>query len=426
MGLRGRIIGGVGANAFGQAVTLLVQLLTPPVFLSHWTLSQYGAWLMLSAVPSYFAMSDIGIVTAVGNLMTMDMGRGDAASANRAFQSALVFMLVSAVAILGLTTLVLSTLPISALRESDYRIALNLLVAGVLLAFFNGMAEAIFRATGRYGLGTALGHAARLIEWFGGVVGLLLRGTFAGVALGMLVGRMLGLLLTVSYSVATTTQIRWGLQSASSAQIKVLIKPATSLMAFPFASALSLQGFTLLIGSLFGSASAAVFNVYRTIARVTLQATSVISFAAGPELSRLYAGLERDVLKRLYERVFQLSCLVAVGVPVAVGLLAPLILSRWTRGRVAYHPSLLWPLLIYAVVSSLGHVPRTLLISVNRHTRLAGVTVLLAAAAVALGWLVGKNGSLIATVWVLAITELAATLTAQKLARRELDGPVTA
>jgi hypothetical protein len=57
-----RISLGLGANLFGQVVTVAIQLLSLPVFLHFWSLSRYGEWLMLSAIPAYLSAVDVGIL----------------------------------------------------------------------------------------------------------------------------------------------------------------------------------------------------------------------------------------------------------------------------------------------------------------------------------------------------------------------------
>ena len=54
----------------------------------------------------------------------------------------------------------------------------------VLAALFTGLSEAAFKATGRYALGTSMGHLIRLGEWLGGLIGLLTVGSFPAVAMG--------------------------------------------------------------------------------------------------------------------------------------------------------------------------------------------------------------------------------------------------
>jgi len=85
-----RILSYAQANIFGQIVTVVMQLVSVPLFLHYWDLDKYGKWILLSAVPAYFAMADVGMVAVASNKMAILMSKGEKTEANRVFQSALV------------------------------------------------------------------------------------------------------------------------------------------------------------------------------------------------------------------------------------------------------------------------------------------------------------------------------------------------
>ena len=51
-----------------------------------------------------------------------------------------------------------------------------------MVTLFGGLADAVFKATGRYPQGTMLGNLVRVAEWSGAIVGLAMVGSFSGVA----------------------------------------------------------------------------------------------------------------------------------------------------------------------------------------------------------------------------------------------------
>jgi len=71
MSIKSRILKGIFASGFGQAVTILIQLTGLPIFLHFWGVEKYGEWLILSAIPAYLAMSDFGFACVAANDMTM-------------------------------------------------------------------------------------------------------------------------------------------------------------------------------------------------------------------------------------------------------------------------------------------------------------------------------------------------------------------
>lgn len=174
--LLNRVIAAMGAGAFGQAVIIIIQVFSLPLFLKRWDTATYGTWLLLSAMPSYLSMTDVGMVATAGNRMTMAMGRGDKAEANRLFHSSFVFVVVMTAAAMLLCVPIALLAPVSGLADTDQRIAVTALVAGVLIAQFGGLSDAIYRATGRFALAMLLGNLLRLAEWGGYMVGLYLSG----------------------------------------------------------------------------------------------------------------------------------------------------------------------------------------------------------------------------------------------------------
>ena len=89
--LKNRLIKGIGANAYGQAITVLIQLVSIPLFIQHWGVSLYGEWLILSALPAYLSMSDFGLGAVAGNSMVIKMAQNDKAGALAIYRSVSCF-----------------------------------------------------------------------------------------------------------------------------------------------------------------------------------------------------------------------------------------------------------------------------------------------------------------------------------------------
>lgn len=381
-----RIVAALGANAFGQAINIVIQLASLPLFLHQWDMRTYGTWLMISAMPAYLSMADVGMVSTAGNRMTMGMGQGNVAHANTVFQSALVFMLVvcGGFALLSLPIVMLG--PIPGLHSDDERLALAALVCGVLLALFGGLAEAIFRATNRYAEGTTLATLIRLGEWMGWIVGLLAWGTLSAVAIGGLCARLAGVVLMILMSRQNSQGLQWGTRHAHWLEIRAMAKPALSFMLFPLANAISFQGITLLVGQQFGPAVVAVFNTYRTVARVAVQVTGTFGHAMWAEFSRLFGQGGAVGVAAVYRRSAYLGIALSFGLSLILYAIGPILLRIWTHGVITFQPGLMLILLGYAAVSGSWHVPRVLMMATNQHIGLAQWTLLAAAAAFGLAY----------------------------------------
>lgn len=370
-GMARRVVAGLGANAFGQAVHVLIQLLSVPLFLRRWDTATYGTWLLLSAAPAYLAMADVGMVTTAGNRMAMAVGRGDPESADTIFQSALALMCIVCTVLAAIILPLVLLAPLPGVTRFDERLALLALAIGVLFALFGGLSEALFRATGRYPIASTLYSVVRLGEWGGWLLGLWIGGSLAAVAAGGLAVRALGTLVAAAWSSRESQGIQWGFARARRAEVRAMLGPALSFMAFPLANALSLQGITILVGYLFGPAVVAVFNAYRTLARVAVQLTSMFSLALWPEFSRLFGQGAAAAVRPLYRRAEWLGIAAALGLSLALYAAAPGLLRFWTHGAIGFEAAPMALMLAYAAVGGLCHVPRTLLMATNQHVELS-------------------------------------------------------
>ena len=92
--LKRRLVAGFGANTFSRLSTTLTQILSVPVFLTHWGAHLYGEWILLNAIPVYFGLSDVGFGSVAGNEMTMLAAAGNLAEALVVFQSVWVLTTV--------------------------------------------------------------------------------------------------------------------------------------------------------------------------------------------------------------------------------------------------------------------------------------------------------------------------------------------
>ncbi|ACK51533.1 polysaccharide biosynthesis protein [Methylocella silvestris BL2] len=384
-----RILLGFGANAFSQGVSIAIQLFSLPLFLLYWDSSTYGTWLLLSAIPAYVNMADVGMVTTAGNKMAMAVGRSDLAEANNVYQSAQLFMAIVCCALAVILTPVALFGPLPDFMTTDMRVALAAMLCGVLIALYGGLSEAVFRATGRYAVGTMLGQLVRLAEWGGAMVGLILFRSFSGVALCSLFARAVGAGIGIVLAQRGGQGLLLGFRHASTDELKSMARPAISFMAFPLANALSFQGVTLLVGVIAGASAVAVFNTYRTIARVAVQVTSMFSHALGPEFSRLFGNGDMATLEAVFRRSAALSAAQSVAVSVVLYFVSPWLLRVWTHGRIEFDPSLMGWLLLYAAVGGMWHAPRVLLQATNQHVGIAGWSLVAGVLSVALAWAFG-------------------------------------
>ena len=178
--VRDRLVKGFAAQGFAQVVNLIIQVGSVPLFLHFWGKILYGEWILLSTVPSFFALSDLGFANAAGTEMTLRMGRGDRAGALQVFQSA--WVLVTLVSLLVTVTMlgVAPFLPLGAwlhvttLTHHEIVLVVSILVFQVFFDLQTGLIGNGYRCDGNFAVGTMVRNLQRLAEFVVGAVALCL------------------------------------------------------------------------------------------------------------------------------------------------------------------------------------------------------------------------------------------------------------
>jgi O-antigen/teichoic acid export membrane protein len=412
--IAGRIASGAGAYGYAQAVSIGTQLISLPLYLHYWDMSTYGYWLALTALPFYLSMADAGISTASSNQMIGLITRGQNASAAEVFQSAVAFLVSVSLLILLVIGCTLQLLPATALSAPQWKEVLMLLSFSVVLGLFCSLAEVIYKATGGYAAGTYLVTTGRLVEWAGGLTGLVLTQSFIGVASAALLARLGYTLLSIWLSQRRTDYLRWGVRQASWSHIKEAAAPGALFLSLSMTNALSLQGFTLLVAATLGPTATAVFNTYRTVARIVVQLTSALSNPLWPELTALKGRQDDGAFWKVYRKANGLGLLIAASGALFVYGASPYLLEIWTHGKIEFSSTSMGLFLLYAAVCSATQVPRVVLMSINRHAGLAWQSLLAAIVSLVVAWLVWTTTGLTGVVCAMLLGEALVWLTATR------------
>lgn len=413
-----RVISGVGANIFGNGITVIIQLVSLPVFLNFWSLAEYGNWLMLSAIPVYFSIADVGMASVAMNKMTMLSAAEEHDESDTVFQSALALMLITVSAVGVISFLTIAVLDVGLVSDVTNKFTLGILIVVALANVFCGLFDAVFRSSGEYAKGTYMINGARLIEWVGGVIGLLVAGTFIATAIGMLIGRTLCMLYLYFYCAIKYPLFRWRIARARMETIRTLFIPALSFMAFPIGSAISIQGMTLLVGGMFGAVYLAMFSAYRTLSRVIVQLLFAINRSLWPEFSRLYGLGDYVTLYRLYRKSLLVGVVSASLVALLILHFGAEIIQRWTHGEITMNYQLFNLFVLVAVITSLGQVGTILLSATNAHVKYSMVYMAVSCATLICAFLLSTEFGDLGPVFALIACEVVLVVIAYKYVKR--------
>jgi O-antigen/teichoic acid export membrane protein len=377
--VRQRFLHGFGATAIGPIVTILVQIIGVPVYLHSWGPKLYGEWLVLSAIPTYLAFSDVGFGNVAANDMTLRVARGDRPGALQTFQSTWLFisftsLLVLLVFIAGIWLLPITRwLNLSSMTPAETRAILILLCTYALLSLQADLTTSGFRCEGNYALGMLIKNILRLTEGATVMVMVAFHAKPIHAAAAFLAMRLVGTPLMGWLMMRKSPWLHYGFRHATLQCTRALAIPAVAYVAFPVGSALSIQGMVLVIAAMLGPIAVATFSTMRTLTRFGFQLMEAVKNSVWPELSAAYGRENWPLARRLHRIACQVSLWSSVGTVVFLFFAGERIVSVWTHGRIVMDvPTFHW-LLLVILANSFWYTSSVVTIASNTHERVAAV-----------------------------------------------------
>jgi O-antigen/teichoic acid export membrane protein len=418
-----RVRSGLAGQSFAQLVQISIQLFSVPLFIHAWGSGLYSEWVVVTAVPAYLALTDMGITGTAARDMAMHVARGDRVTALRVFQSTwLLTLLLTAIVVIA------ALLAIGFLSLSDI-MRLSLLGrrdTGALLAIFsmyvlcNIQTEVVyagFFCEGAYGFGLGLISAIRLVEFLAAMIIVASGGSPVATAIGYLLCRatltlVMGLLLRQRFP-----WIRLGFSHASLAELRRLSGPAIASMAFPLGNAFSIQGMVLAVGFALGPTAAASFSTIRTLARIPVSLLNSAGRLVQPELSIAYGRNDLSLFREVNRRACQLTLWISLFSSAVLLVSGPFLYRHWTLKQLPMNYELFSLLLLAGLTNSLWYTALNVLYATNRHPKAALYYVVIYAAAFVAGYaaclqvgLYGVGLVLLAAEVILSVLVLPSTL----------------
>lgn len=375
MSVAKRIYAALAASTFGQIVTILTQVLLTPLFFSKWGGDKYGEWLLLSAVPAYLAMLDLGIGSAAGNSMGIHAANGRKDLVKVAFDSAALACAVAGIAVIGFSlcagyALSVFNLKFALISLEDARFICLLLGLYVGLGFLNGLVLNGFRATEQNALAIFLANLARLMEAVFAALFLVGGAQPKEIALSNLFVRLVMLSAQLYVLRRCNEYLLRGRFEAQVSYIKQILAPAFGFLLLPLGQAMGIQGPLFVIGATLGAGEVAVFSALRTLTRIPVQLVNVLNHSVWPEVTRAFGKSDFALLRRLHRVAWGAAAWGFLIIGTGLYVTGSWIVSIWLKISLPASFDLLGALLLAGGFSALWAASQVVLSATNRHVRL--------------------------------------------------------
>ncbi len=362
----------------GQGVSIVSQLLVPPVFLMRYAdgVEVYGEWVALSAAVTYLGTLNYGVQSYTNNQVTIEYNRGDVDAA-KTLQASALRLLMSVNAVLALAGTVVFALPIARwlnlrhVNPGAASLTLYFLIMQVSANMLFALIANSYMMIGRMHRGANWLILQRLASTLAIAACAWFRASLPILALVQLFSVLSFTGLVVVDVRRTAPILLPSLDYGRWSDIKPILRPSAHFGLLSLSSFLTWQGPVLLIQLLLGPASVTVFSLARTVFSMGRQALAILSFSIGQEITLLIGQGNWPQLKRLYDLSERVVLLLVPIFSVGVLLVSPFLFAVWLHRRTLYDPALCFMMAVISAVMGIKEHKYQFQSSSNEHERLS-------------------------------------------------------
>ena len=377
MSLRRRIRANFAASGLGQVAGALSQILTVPLLLQAWGKDRYGAWLVLTAIPAWLSVANLGFGNAAGTEMSLRMSRNDYRGANQSLQSGWLGILGISLVGMVLVAPLIVLLPfetwfhLTAIGHREVVWTLIPLALTTFIGFQSPLFGGILWAEGKAATYLVCVGVQPLLNLSVTFVAVRLNGGFMAVSVALLLAQLLFVPVVAAIALGQSERLQLGFSDVSVRDLRLFLRKGSAFCMLPIGNATLFQGSLLVVNACLGANSVVIFGTVRTLTRAAWQLMNMINQTVAPELNRLLGANDCERARRLHRISVMTSLLCGWFLILVILALGPLIYRYWTARQLVVDRPLLGLFCISILTNSLWLTSSTVLLATNKHEGLA-------------------------------------------------------
>lgn len=361
------------ANIYGTCIKISNQILLVPLFLHCWDKEFYADWIVLSAVSSFFTISDFGLNTVTSNDFVIKYAKGDRKECDVLLSNNYFMILLLSSMIIVATIIFLFIYDVSVvfnlkkMTRLTASIILFCFVLSIFITMFSGVVNAVYRAISKADKVFFLDNTVRLLEFFILLFGLI----FYLEPIFLIILFIFPKIIVCMYKNIDAHKIFRMNINVDIYKLKKKLKPSLLFLSFPIGETVLLQGFTILINAYFGPAILIVFTTTRTLSFSVKHITNVIIASVWPELTIAYSKKNFFLMRTIYRRSLKSSILFVLLASIFLLSVGKCLFTYWTKRTVDFDFNLMFAFLLILNMNNLWNTSMVVLTSTNNHIKLS-------------------------------------------------------
>lgn len=400
------------ANLFKIIILFIEKVAIVPLYIKYWGIALYGDWLVITAITSFFVMSDMGLNNVSNNRFCMKYAEKNFSECNSLIINNIILIgSIGIISTIGMIIFVLNSnlqliLGLHAIDNSTAALILVILCIQVFLNMLGGVFDSIYNASHLASRATYINNFTKLAYAIILLLCIVFNIELKHLIFCIIVPYILGFTFKI---IDSRKYYRYKLQ-LNSFDKKLFIKlitPSLSYLMFPMSNAISFQGYTLIVNYALGAPALVLFNTTRTLVNFIRTLVEAITHAVKPELSIAYGERNKVKLKRVYKKSLFLTLILASTCSVFLVLFGDYIYKIWTHGTIMFNLDLMLAFMLVIILNTLQNSSSVIIHSTNNHQFVAIITLILSIIGIIIAYVIAPLQHLPLIALTIAIPEIA-------------------
>lgn len=357
-----------------KMVVLISQFAVVPIFISNLGIEKYGEWLILTTIPNYLMMSDLGLNQTVTNKLCELIKRNKQKLERIIFNTAFTFLIIISISLLMLFFLgtyffkINELLNIKVLTERNCIWILGVYILNVCIFLIFRLIIGYFKVLNKFYMHEymlAITYALDFIFVF-----LVLYNDYNLVLIPSLllaIRLVLGVIVVFRLKKKSVLKLRLDFRFK---YVLSLLPVSLKLSVFMLGFALLLQGTTLVVGSVLGASLVVVFNTLRTLVNSIRTFSSVLYLPTMPQFAFYMAEKKIAEVKGLLISVTKKVIIASFLFCLFIYFFKDIILRLWLKTEIIYSEMFFMFMLFSVFFHTIWNANSMLSLGVNYLDRL--------------------------------------------------------
>jgi O-antigen/teichoic acid export membrane protein len=360
------------ANVFGMGVNFLNQIAMVPLFISLWGVTKYADWILITALSSFFTMTNVGLNTVTTNEFVIKYQQKDFATCTRLLTNAFFFVVVVGGLLLLLAVFVAfvwgfqGLLNTTVFTNTETSATFILVLFNVFVKMYGGIYGGIYNAVSKNYFNTIVQNILRLMELIVLFLGILLKVDIIPLIVVYNIPALAGVIFNHIYTHKWFDAVL-SVRNFDKDTFKAMLKPSVAFMLMPLSYAVSNQGLVFVVNALLGPVVLVAFTTTRTLVNFLRSLMGFLATAIWPEISAAYGRNDKKTITNIYYRSVVITFVTTLAGIIALLFVGKPIYLMWTKHAIMFNEVFFIGMLFVLLVSCLWGLSSVIPLATNTH-----------------------------------------------------------